>query len=218
MESFAKLISALGALLWPVAALVAIWIFYPDVSGLLRRDNVKIKIPGGGELSSEKFSESVTKLVDDLQKRIGQIESRLGQGTTTSVQAEQHAATPGRPPRILWVDDNPENNALIISGLGAEKYNFTISESTDDALRKLSTSDYDVVVSDMGRQEGGAYNASAGLDLLRKLAQFPKRPKVAIFASGQAIQRFGAEARDLGADLVTNSPTEIANYIRYARP
>ena len=66
---------------------------------------------------------------------------------------------------ILWVDDNPADNAHEIRSLEALGIGFTLSPSTQDALEKLRMSDYNAIVSDM-RQAG---TPSAGYDLLQEL-------------------------------------------------
>ncbi|WP_346838750.1 winged helix-turn-helix domain-containing protein [Microbulbifer sp. SAOS-129_SWC] len=67
--------------------------------------------------------------------------------------------------RILWVDDNPQNNLAerrFLEGQGIAVYGATNSE---DALALLSMYRYDAVISDMGRGREGL----AGLKLLEQM-------------------------------------------------
>jgi CheY-like chemotaxis protein len=65
---------------------------------------------------------------------------------------------------LLWVDDHLQNNAFeqrFLAALGIQIQSVT---STKEALEAVSTSSYDVIVSDMARD-----TPDAGLDLLRQL-------------------------------------------------
>lgn len=67
--------------------------------------------------------------------------------------------------RILWVDDNPENNneeRNFFSQLGIL---VDLARSTSDGLISIDTKPYDVVITDMVRGWGG-WNRTAGKDLL----------------------------------------------------
>lgn len=217
MKDAAEFLKAVGSL-WPILALLLVWKFYPDLAALLRRESVRIKLPGGAELSAEKFSESVSKLLSDLQERVGKLESiRVANSEISDPKQVSNGSGFVQHSRVLWVDDNPDNNALIIAGLGQDRFTFDLAGSTEEALQKLSSKEYDLVVTDMGRVESKNFNPAAGTDLLRELVKLPRRPKAAVFSSREGLQRFGEEARKLGADYLTNSPTEIANYIRSFR-
>ncbi len=67
--------------------------------------------------------------------------------------------------RVLWVDDHPENNQVerkFLENQGVAVYN---TRSTQDALILLSMYQYDVVISDMGRQS----DPLAGLKLVETM-------------------------------------------------
>ena len=59
-------------------------------------------------------------------------------------------------PLVLWVDDNPDNNRYERKAMEAVGIRFLLSETTTDALEKLSGQTFAAVISDMGRREGGA--------------------------------------------------------------
>ena len=69
--------------------------------------------------------------------------------------------------RLLWVDDNPQNNHVEKTYL--EKHNITVYQvtSSEEALTSLSLYQYDAIISDMGR--GG--EVLAGLNLLKALRE-----------------------------------------------
>ena len=69
--------------------------------------------------------------------------------------------------RLLWVDDNPENNALEKAYF--ESQNITVYQvtSTDDALTSLALFQYNMVITDMGRDG----EVLAGLNLLKSMRE-----------------------------------------------
>lgn len=67
--------------------------------------------------------------------------------------------------QILWVDDRPENVVYERRTFLAQHMGITFVLSTAQALRALSQASYDLIISDMARDEGD----TAGLDLLLKV-------------------------------------------------
>ena len=59
-----------------------------------------------------------------------------------------------RQDQVLWVDDRPENNYYERQAFEAFGLQFTLAQSTDEALEQLARSQYAAIVSDMGRPEG----------------------------------------------------------------
>ena len=61
------------------------------------------------------------------------------------------------------MDDNPSNNALQISQLENRGYKVVTALSTNDAMATLGRERINLIISDMGREEGGRYVSQAGL-------------------------------------------------------
>jgi hypothetical protein len=57
-------------------------------------------------------------------------------------------------PVVLWVDENPDNNRYERKAMEAIGIQFVLSETTTDALEKLSGQTFGAIISDMGRREG----------------------------------------------------------------
>ena len=106
--------------------------------------------------------------------------------------------------RILWVDDRPENNFFERRALEALGIQFTISTSTDDALKKLHQNNYDVIISDMGRPP----DKRAGYTLLDEIQTMEINTPFIIYA-GSNLPEHKAEARQRGAYGSTNIATEL---------
>ncbi len=53
--------------------------------------------------------------------------------------------------RVLWVDDHPENNNFERQALEAFGLSFTFVLSTEEALKEISHTHFDAIISDMAR-------------------------------------------------------------------
>lgn len=105
---------------------------------------------------------------------------------------------------VLWVDDNPTNNLYERKSLEALGIHFTISPSTEDALEKLRSYKYDVIISDMGR----GLDRKAGYTLLAAKQKLGDKTPYIIYA-GSNLQEQKVEARQKGAIGSTNNPQEL---------
>jgi CheY-like chemotaxis protein len=112
---------------------------------------------------------------------------------------------------ILWVDDKPANNALVVRAL--RRFHLDVEQVTDSkaAVSAIQARRYDLVISDMGRGD----NLRAGYDLLKYLRASGIDMPFFIFSSGDTPD-FRREAKELGAQLSTNDMLElIDNVIAY---
>jgi CheY-like chemotaxis protein len=105
---------------------------------------------------------------------------------------------------VLWVDDNPENNLYERRALEALGINIDLANDTQDALRKLSHKEYDLVISDMGRPSG----KQAGYELLKLVRDSGNSLPFIIYA-GSNLPQHQLEAEDRGAQGSTNDPREL---------
>lgn len=109
-----------------------------------------------------------------------------------------------RGSRVLWVDDRPENNVFERRSLEALGIRFDLSTSTDDALKRLASKSYDVIISDMGRPP----DPRAGYTLLDTLRERSDRTPFIIYA-GSDLPEHKEEARRHGAVGSTNRADEL---------
>lgn len=140
-------------------------------------------------------------------------------------QAEKHLMIEGivsaEPPtlpgtRLLWVDDNPENNIQERNIMEDRlRVKVSLAKSTHEALDKIRGESYDVIISDMGRAEEHGYATRAGFDLLDTLRGEGNETDFIIYAASNAPEH-KAEARRRGAQGSTNSPQELFELVREA--
>jgi CheY-like chemotaxis protein len=105
---------------------------------------------------------------------------------------------------ILWVDDRPSGNVWERRALETYGVRFVIARTTDEAVQLLRTSNFDAVISDMGRPG----DPGAGFTLLAQVHGAANPPPYFIYCGAQA-PLIAAEGKRRGAQLVTNDPDEL---------
>lgn len=159
----------------------------------------------------DEANEQQRDLIADLQRQFAELRKHLD-GTQASEQSAAPATTAlatRQPSSVLWVDDYPKNNSYFVEQLAKLGVTVELALSTAEALQKLGRRKYSVVISDMGREESGKDNPTAGLDLLSKVReQFPDLP-VVFFCSAYAVRTYKDEALRMGASGISSSPAEL---------
>lgn len=124
-----------------------------------------------------------------------------------------YAATDDRyakqPLAVLWVDDHPEDNAVLAEQIRDGGARVDVARTTNEALDRLSHRHYRLIISDMARQENGSYDPGAGLTLLRDLRDVGIETPVVVYCSQQSRQRHGQAALEAGAVTVTDSSVHL---------
>jgi CheY-like chemotaxis protein len=232
----ARIIEAIGSLLWPLLVAVLIWRLVPLLPGLvtdlrhaLRTRAFSVRV-GAAELSVEEATELLRRQVTDLQR---QVESQVAAPApapaapaasrpppTAGAAAPDQAAAQapwGARPLVLWVDDRPDGNAFEMARLRDDGVELLQARSTDEALDVLALRrGVQAVVTDLGRTEGGEYRPHAGLALLRRLRDEGLEQPVLVYTSRRGVERERADALAAGAAVVTSSPVELFASLRSA--
>jgi DNA-binding NtrC family response regulator len=107
--------------------------------------------------------------------------------------------------RVLWVDDNPENNANEVQLL--QSFGVVVDQvtSTADALQGLSREKYDAVVSDVARGDDN----EAGLRMINEMWERHLYRWTVLFV-GQFDPSRGVPPRAFG---ITNRADHLLHYI-----
>jgi CheY-like chemotaxis protein len=223
----ARIIEAIGSLLWPLLVavlLIRVIPHIPAVVGDLRRAmrarafTVEI---GGAELSVEDATEQLRRQVTDLQTHLAnQLAERDGAappnpagavppGPAGAGAAAGPAADHGRP-TLLWVDDHPDANTMELAKLRDDGVEVLLARSTAEAMDVLSLRrGVGAIVTDLGRTEDGELRSHAGLALLRQLHEAEQAQPVLVYTSARRAELDRQDALDAGAVTVTSSPTEL---------
>jgi CheY-like chemotaxis protein len=217
----ARIIEALGSLLWPLLLAVVVWRVAPHLPGLLgdlrqalRTRAFKVKV-GGAELSVEEATEQLRRQVTDLQTQVAAQLAERRPPRSPGAAAAPGAAPPGWAagqdrPTVLWVDDRPEGNALELAKLRDDGVEVLQAKSTAEAMDVLALRrGVQAVVTDLGRVEGGEYRPHAGLELLKQLREASFQQPLLVYTSARGVARDRDDAVAAGAAAVTASPTEL---------
>ena len=71
--------------------------------------------------------------------------------------------------RVLWVDEQPQNNENGIKALEAKNIEVVTCKSTREALEEIKKQGFDVIITDLFRYEDGIQKNEAGYELIRAL-------------------------------------------------
>jgi CheY-like chemotaxis protein len=230
----ARIIEAIGSLLWPLLVAVLLIRVIPHIPGVvtdlrraMRTRAFTVKI-GGVELSVEEAAEQLRRQVTDLQTQMAiqlaergdRVEAgppgRPGSpGAGAGAEAADGAAPDQGRPTVLWVDDNPEANTLELAKLRDDGVEVLLARSTAEAMDVLSLRrGVGAIVTDMGRTEDGEFRSHAGLALLRQLHEAEQSQPVLVYTSTRRVELDRQDALDAGATTVTSSPTELFAALR----
>jgi CheY-like chemotaxis protein len=225
----ARIIEAIGSLLWPLLVAVVLIRVLPHVPALvadlrraMRTRAFTVRI-AGAELTVEEATEQLRRQVTDLQTHMAiQLADRDGAGPPPPPAPGTAAGTgeaagpsgPGRP-TLLWVDDRPDDHALELAKLRDDGIEVLLARSTAEALDVLSLRrGVHAVVTDLGRAEDGEFRTHAGLALLRQLKEAEHTQPVLVYTDAARAELDRQDALDAGAALVTASPVELLAALR----
>jgi len=219
----ARIIEAIGSLLWPLLVAVILIRVLPHVPSLvaelrraMRTRAFTVKI-GGAELTVEEATEQLRRQVADLQTHLAaQLADRADAGPADAGVdgAAGPAGDRGRP-TVLWVDDHPGDHTLELAKLRDDGVETLLARSTAEAMDVLSLRrGVRAVVTDLGRTEDGEFRATAGLALLRQLKEAEQDQPVVVYTSAPRVELDRQDALDAGAATVTASPLELFAALR----
>ena len=157
----------------------------------------------------EEANNAQQRLIADLQAKVADIQHTLPDSLSTKAGEPKNAPAVSRGTALLWVDDNPKNNAFFVQQLYDLGVIVDIAISTSSGNVHFNSKVYNYVISDMGRTEGGAFNPHAGIDFLKIVREKDKQIPFIIYSSPRAITEYGSEAFRLGATAATSSATEL---------
>jgi CheY-like chemotaxis protein len=197
-------------LAWPVVVGVVLWRLYPSIRRVIESRGFTVKV-GGAEITVQQASEQIGERLDDLREQVSILKAQVEGGAATEETAASPIAT-GVPQlrRVLWVDDYPQNNAYEVASLERKGVDVTQVKSLSDALERLGDQgDIDVVVTDMGRVEDGAFRQDAGIQLIKALRDQGIDTPIVVYTSAPTLARTRDAALASGARYVTASATEL---------
>lgn len=113
---------------------------------------------------------------------------------------------------ILWVDDNPRNNAGIALALTDRGIRVDAVTSTREALERVATTGYALIITDVGRTEDGTEHPKAAVELLQALRERNVTTPVVVFTGGRGME-LAKELEEAGARLVTRRTSVLVDEV-----
>jgi CheY-like chemotaxis protein len=157
----------------------------------------------------------IGKLFEQLYKAVTELQGLM---TTKGVQPAESGEQATRELKmglkirsVLWVDDYPENNSLMISEMKSRGMAVVLAKSTQEAMSKFRPGRFDTVITDMGRDVDGP---KAGVELTRQIRMIDTEVPIDIYCSRESIQRYGGEATNAGANEVTSSEIRLREMLQ----
>jgi CheY-like chemotaxis protein len=205
------LVELLKVIVWPAVVIFVCLRFGEPLRALLSaaaEGRLSLKAgPAGVELTQAVQAAAAVGVASGAQAaREGQsadqaaIAAQIARAVRTTVATAP--ATQTR--RVLWVDDNPQNNALLARSFRDLGIEVREASSTEAAMAELTKSRFGLVITDMGRPPDG----EAGLTLIERMRQARISVPVIIYAAAWAEAHRGEEGMR-GVSLITSRPNEV---------
>jgi CheY-like chemotaxis protein len=125
------------------------------------------------------------------------------------------AAAPRGRAHVLWVDDQPANNERERALLRPDGVVFDNVVSTAEAIAQLQGTTYDLVITDLGREESSDQSRVAGAELLASPVIADGGPPVVVYG-GRGVEQWRDLLTSAGAFGVTSSPAQLLHLVRQA--
>jgi CheY-like chemotaxis protein len=214
MSRAIELIEALTPLAWPLMLGFVLWKLFPALKAIVSSRGFSVKI-AGMEVSVQDATEQFRTQIEDLQKQVMLLRSGKQLNALDAETSETPASsTATKAPSILWVDDNPTNNALEMAQLRDRGIDVVQAASTDEAMAILNSNlGFDAIISDMGRREQGGYRSQAGLVLLKAIRRAGYNIPFLVYSSQKYAARNDEEVKSAGGNGATASPVELLEWI-----
>jgi CheY-like chemotaxis protein len=213
MQALASLVSAVA---WPALVIFLLYLIAPELKRFAGNlSEVSIKLSGFEALVKKSQTEVAAALSaaaasnpDEASENKSSARDAVKLATETITEK---LLTKSRVGRVLWVDDQPNNNRYERQALEAIGLIIETSTSTEDAIEKLKYQNYNLVISDLGRPP----DARAGLTLLVRMRDLGYNIPYIIYASSRVLP-LREEAKRLGAFDCTNRSTELFKFVSEA--
>ena len=193
-----ELVKLIPSILWFFLVVVLLKLFYRPIRDDLLPNLTSLKA-GGVELSFVKDSiDAALKLAEKSPQWKVEVSSEDKERALR--RAKKHLRV-FRDARFLWVDDNPDNNVNELVMFGQLKVSTQTAQNTEEALEMLKGGSYDLVISDMKRDNDN----TAGLKFLKQFRKVDETTPV-IFYLGDFDPKKGVPAQAFG---ITKRPDEL---------
>lgn len=208
---FWRIVSELA---WPVAVLIIFLFLRLVIKSLLARENLNIEV-AGIKVGVQEATRNTGDQLAELQATVAQLKAHLDM-PNVAVMTESVYSNENIPLSIVWVDDNPENNAFIIDRLQNRGDTVMLARDTSEAISLMASRYVDALITDMGRTENGTYESRAGIQLIKQVRTMGKKVPILVFSTGRA-GALEAEVKEAGGIGVTSSAVDVLGFLESVR-
>ena len=169
-----------------------------------------VRLESGKEIEVTELSRLQQKSLDDMQEAVTQLLLAHPPDGGAAVTALAGMPTAQRPASlVLWLDDHPRNNTLLVEQLERENIKVDLAVSTRQALAMLQHKRYALLITDMARAENGRRIKDAGVRTVREVRQAQPGLPIVVYCSKDTIASYGTAAEAAGARFITTSGTSL---------
>lgn|GEM_PF-1692630 len=175
---------------------------------LVKNDSVRLE--SGKEIEVTELSRLQQKSLEDMQEAVTQLllaHPPDGGAAVTALAGMPAAQKPSS--LVLWLDDHPRNNTLLVEQLERENIKVDQAVSTRQALAMLQQKPYALFITDMARVENRRRIRDAGVHTVREVRQAQPALPIIVYCSKDTVASFGVEAEAAGARFITTSGTSL---------
>lgn len=172
--------------------------------------NESVRLESGKEIEVTELSRLQQKSLDDMQEAVTQLLLAHPPDGGAAVTALAGMPTAQKPSSlVLWLDDHPRNNTLLVEQLERENIKVDQAVSTRQALAMLQQKRYALFITDMARAENGRRIKDAGVRTVREVRQVQPQLPIIVYCSKDTVASYGTEAEAAGARFITTSGTSL---------
>ena len=172
--------------------------------------NESVRLESGKEIEVTELSRLQQKSLDDMQEAVTQLLLAHPPDGGAAVTALAGMPTAQKPAsQVLWLDDHPRNNTLLVEQLERENIKVDQAVSTRQALAMLQQKPYALLITDMARVENRRRIKDAGVRTVREVRQAQPALPIIVYCSKDTVASYGTEAEAAGARFITTSGTSL---------
>ena len=172
--------------------------------------NESVRLESGKEIEVTELSRLQQKSLDDMQEAVTQLLLAYPPDDGAAVTALAGVPTAQKPSSlVLWLDDHPRNNTLLVEQLERENIKVDQAVSTRQALAMLQQKPYALLITDMARVENRRRIKDAGVRTVREVRQTLPELPIVVYCSKDTVASYGTEAQAAGARFITTSGTSL---------
>ena len=171
--------------------------------------NESVRLESGKEIEVTELSRLQQKSLDDMQEAVTQLllAHPPDGGAVTALAGMPTAQKPAS--LVLWLDDHPRNNTLLVEQLERDNIKVDQAVSTRQALAMLQRRHYALLITDMARMENGRRIMDAGVRTVHEVRQAQPTLPIVVYCSKDTVASYGTEAEAAGARFITTSGTSL---------